>query len=726
MGARGSGRGPSAFVKTIFRAIRGSLGRFLAIMGIVALGCGFYAGLQMCGPDMRIAADEYYDGTNLYDVRVVSTMGLTDEDVKRVGDATGASEVMPAKSCDALVRLGRDQVVMRFGTVDAKDPLSPWAMSGLAGASSEMNRVRLVEGAWPRSTDECAVTSDSKLPGVRVGETIEVLTGTTDLADVLRTRTFKVVGLVTSSSYPYTGNFGSTSLGSGVVGLYGYLPPAAFVDDMPYTELYLRVSGAQAYESGSAAYKREVGSILGTLETRRDSLAAGRLADVRAKALAELSDGRAEYEKARSEAHEELASARSELQDAADEIARGEEELRDGRAQYEEGRRTYESKRSDAYGQLADGQRQIDNARNQIDDGARKLEESAAQVEQGRKDVAEGTRQVCQQTGASDLAGARAALEGQRKQADDAIPQLEQAKEGATAIVGGRTQLASQRDQLAQARAAWESGVQELLSALAAQGIVASSADQAVGALQTAIAQLEASHAPAEAIAPLRSAQDRAEQVQRAGQEIEQSAQALEAGQAELDAREAELVAGLAGQGIAVADAAQAAPAIDAATSQARDGMAKIDEGLAAVARLEEAQRQESAPEPNPEPEPEPEARPAEEPASNEGGDWIECLASAYTIADNTPPGSTSTASGIPLDESVPTVALPVSMNPARFYGSKIQIAYGDMTVVATITDCGGLAGGARGLDLTPAVFRAFGFSTADAWGVRSVRYRFL
>ena len=156
------------------------------------------------------------------------------------------------------------------------------------------------------------------------------------------------------------------------------------------------------------------------------------------------------------------------------------------------------------------------------------------------------------------------------------------------------------------------------------------------------------------------------------------------------------------------------------------------------AARNEEVQRQEStaapeskpepeaAPTPEPEPEPEPARQPVEEPASNDSGDWIECLASAYTIADNTPPGSTSTASGIPLDESVPTVALPVSMNPARFYGSKIQIAYGDMTVVATITDCGGLAGGARGLDLTPAVFRAFGFSTADAWGVRSVRYRFL
>lgn len=108
------------------------------------------------------------------------------------------------------------------------------------------------------------------------------------------------------------------------------------------------------------------------------------------------------------------------------------------------------------------------------------------------------------------------------------------------------------------------------------------------------------------------------------------------------------------------------------------------------------------------------------------GSGWITCIASAYTIADNDPPGSTATASGIPLDESVPTVAMPMSMSPARFYGSKIEISYNGMSVVATVTDCGYMGGGSRGLDLTPAVFRAFGFSTADDWGLREVSYRFL
>ena len=108
------------------------------------------------------------------------------------------------------------------------------------------------------------------------------------------------------------------------------------------------------------------------------------------------------------------------------------------------------------------------------------------------------------------------------------------------------------------------------------------------------------------------------------------------------------------------------------------------------------------------------------------GPGWITCIASAYTIADNDPPGSTATASGIPLDESVPTVAMPMSMNPSRFYGAKIEISYNGMSVVATVTDCGYMGGGSRGLDLTPAVFHAFGVSSGDEWGLREVSYRFL
>lgn len=78
-----------AFRKELWRSISSSLARFLAIAGIVALGCGFYAGLRMAGRDMRLAADGFYDGTHLYDLRVLSTMGLSDEQVDLVRGVEG-------------------------------------------------------------------------------------------------------------------------------------------------------------------------------------------------------------------------------------------------------------------------------------------------------------------------------------------------------------------------------------------------------------------------------------------------------------------------------------------------------------------------------------------------------------------------------------------------------------------------------------------------------------
>ena len=111
--------------------------------------------------------------------------------------------------------------------------------------------------------------------------------------------------------------------------------------------------------------------------------------------------------------------------------------------------------------------------------------------------------------------------------------------------------------------------------------------------------------------------------------------------------------------------------------------------------------------------------------SSSESG-WITCVASAYSIADNDPPGSTSTASGIPLDDSKPSVALPMSQNSSAHYGDLIEIRYNGMSVIATVTDCGYMGNGSRGLDLSTAVYRAFGFSSPNSWGLRTVSYRYL
>lgn len=103
-------------------------------------------------------------------------------------------------------------------------------------------------------------------------------------------------------------------------------------------------------------------------------------------------------------------------------------------------------------------------------------------------------------------------------------------------------------------------------------------------------------------------------------------------------------------------------------------------------------------------------------------GSWQIGFASAYSFADND--GWDATASGIPLDWTSYTVAVPISQR--YLLGSSVEISYNGMTLVATVTDVGGFAGYGRVLDLAPGVWRAFGSSDVYDWGVRQVAYRFL
>ena len=98
----------------VFREIRGSISRFLSIFAIVALGVGFLAGLMATTPDMRDSIDRYYDESAMMDIRLVSTMGLTDGDVAAVKAAPGVAGVMPAYTADVLVSKGEDSTVARL------------------------------------------------------------------------------------------------------------------------------------------------------------------------------------------------------------------------------------------------------------------------------------------------------------------------------------------------------------------------------------------------------------------------------------------------------------------------------------------------------------------------------------------------------------------------------------------------------------------------------------
>ena len=148
----------SAFGKDLRRSITHSWGRFLAIAIIAALGAGFYAGLRMTGPDMRLAGDEYYDGTSLADVRVVSTIGFDEAQIDALRDVEGVSAVMPAREADAISELDGVQYTLCFQSLDVDAAQASTCDDGFTVQSSDdsyLNRPVLKSGTWPTKSDEC-------------------------------------------------------------------------------------------------------------------------------------------------------------------------------------------------------------------------------------------------------------------------------------------------------------------------------------------------------------------------------------------------------------------------------------------------------------------------------------------------------------------------------------------------------------------------------------------
>ena len=484
----------SAYARTITRSIRGSLGRFLAIVGIAALGCGFYAGLQMTGPDMRTAGDRYYDGTSLYDLRVISTLGFSDDDVDRLAAIDGVGAAMPSITTDAMARLGGEQLAVRVSSIDA-NAAEGSSYDGAYVVSSDddnyLNRVILVDGRWPEKAGECVVCADKIVGDYGVGDTLSLLYGTRDLDETFSCEDLTIVGTVTSSNYPYTGSFGSTTLGSGMIAQYVYVTRDSFAADLPYTEVYLSVPSSTSYVSGTDEYDAAVDVVRQKVEGDKDEIASARLEDLKETAQEKVDDAQAEVDASRADADQELADAQAKLDDAAAQIASAQQEIDDGQSQYDAGAEELASKRATAEDQFASAEEEISSKQQTLESTSSDLDESQATLDAQREtydaQVTAALSSLAQQgISASTPGEASAAIASQLEQVraqesqlsaqlaslaeDDpsyaavagALAQAQAAEQALTEAGAGMDQLVSAGEQIDGAQAQIDSGRQQV------------------------------------------------------------------------------------------------------------------------------------------------------------------------------------------------------------------------------------------------------------------------
>ncbi len=371
----------SAFNKDTLRSVSRSLGRFVAIAAIVALGTGFYAGLRMTAPDMKQAADIFYDGTALMDVRVVSTLGLTDADIDALRDVEGVENVMPAYETDVMGTINGEQYATRVHSLSpsAQDSDTSDGVHAVSADSDYLNRPILVEGAWPTKSGECVLSADKVMnEPTHLGDTVQITEWQQDGA--LVTSTYTVVGYVRSSYYATSSTLGSTTLGSGSIQQFMYVPESDFSSSLPYSEAFVTVEGAQEDFAGSDAYRERVSAVMDRIKALAPEREEARTAELRDEAQRALDERRAEYDREKSAATAQLADARTTLDAAESSLAKNEQDLSDAQTRYDAGVTDLENARASAAAQLSASESDLAAARSQVEASRPVLEAGQAQL----------------------------------------------------------------------------------------------------------------------------------------------------------------------------------------------------------------------------------------------------------------------------------------------------------------------------------------------------------
>lgn len=384
----------NAMQKDFWREIKHTKSRFFSIMILVALSVAFLSGLKATAPDMKHTGDDYLDSLHLADIQVLSTLGLTDEDIAAL------------RAQDKIEDAEGEYVIDAFASSDSLDAV----VKVLSLTDRGISDVLLREGRMPERADECVVEENMlSLMSIAIGDTITLTPGD-DLSDALAQDTYTVVGTVRSPVYLAVER-GTSTLGSGTVKAYLYLPREAFTLDY-YTAAYVRVSGAAEMTAFYDEYDDYIDDVIDSLEDFGDARAILRHDELVDEATEKLDDAQKELDDAKAEADKELGDARRELADAH-------KELDDGWKEYDDGKQEL----ADARKELDDAKAELEDGEQEYADGVKKYDQAVRDYEKGQKDYADGVKDY--EKGAQQLADGESELEAGKEKLDEGQKQLD-------------------------------------------------------------------------------------------------------------------------------------------------------------------------------------------------------------------------------------------------------------------------------------------------------------
>ncbi len=433
-----------ALTKEFFVSIKKTYNRFISICLIVMLGTSFFAGVKATEPDMQKSADIFFDDSQLMDIRVLSTLGLTEEDVTAISAVEGVESATPVYTYDVLTEQNETQHVLKLMSV-----------------TDNVNKITVMEGQMPQTSGEClADWLLARNYGYQIGDTITVTSGNdTAIEDIVNTQTFTIVGFG-KSSYYLDLTRDSSSIGNGSMSGFLMIPGEDF-SLSAFTEIDVLVDGAKALDCYGYDYENAVDKVTENIKAIAGTQCELRYAQVTEDAQKAIDDAEAEVadgEQQLADAKQELTDGRQQLDDAKAEVADGKSQLSDAKTQMDDGRQQLadakaqvadgETQLTAAKIQLADGQNQIAAARQQLADGEAALESYSSQLESGRTELMAAKTQLDDAKSGLDTLAAgidtmEATLNDKQAELDAAETTI---KDGRTALEAGRAQIDEYRN----------------------------------------------------------------------------------------------------------------------------------------------------------------------------------------------------------------------------------------------------------------------------------------
>ena len=411
--------------------IKKTMGRFVSIFFIVALGVAFYSGIRASEPSMRITADQYFDDSELMDLKVMGTMGLTKADIKAIGKVSGIEAVEGGYSKDVLCPVGDNEKVVH-----------------MLSMQKNFDQVSLVEGRLPEKAGECLVDEDFlSYTDLKVGDTVTFHSGDGEaLTDSLVTDTYKIVGIGNSPLYISFGR-GNSTIGTGEISGFVVVDKASFDMDV-YTEAYVKVSGAEE----KTAFTDEYNNLSDAAKEAVSAIEEERCAARKQEIVDEANEKLADSEKTVNEKSQELENAKKELESgkskAAEELEKAKQQITDGEAEL-----------ADAKQQIADGETQLADAKAQLNEKQAQLSSAEAEYESGKAQLDQKEQELAaaEQTylsnyakympfitaGKAQIAAGRTQIADGKKQLDEGLAPLKQLRDGLDGIEDGISQCDS-------------------------------------------------------------------------------------------------------------------------------------------------------------------------------------------------------------------------------------------------------------------------------------------